>query len=145
MTGFTMHPALQDGDCVFVSQMYYLKHQPRRGDLVLLKSPENPDYWYIRRIVALGGEQLKIRGTHIIINGKEIKKSWNIYTDQGEPQGLDNLPSYEVPKDSVFLLGDNADFSIDSRSFGAIPKGDLKGKVMVIYWSAALNKVGREL
>jgi signal peptidase I len=143
MTGESMRPSLQEGDRILVSRLYYSNHEPRRGDLVLFRSPWNSKQWYLKRIVALGGETLEIKGSQIFINSKEVKEPWIIAVQsQAENLGLGDGKSYQVPEDTVFVLGDNLNNSNDSRNFGVIPKRDLKGKVMVKYWPAGSRKIG---
>lgn len=137
--GSSMAPALRDGDRFMVNQLYYRNHQPKRGDLVLFIPPSDSKRLYIKRIVALGGDQLEIKETGIFINGAPLKRTWTTLEESAVPFTGD------VPKDTVFVVGDNLNASKDSREFGPVKLQDLKGKVLYLFWSNDKKRIGQTL
>jgi signal peptidase I len=131
MVGSSMLPAIKEGDRVLVSRLYYLGHKPRRGDVILLQRPGEPNRWYIKRVAALSREKLEIKGSQLIIDNREIKKTWKTYLEsKGQTEPALNHQIYLVPEDTVFVLGDNLDNSADSRVFGPINFKDIHGKMI---------------
>jgi signal peptidase I len=82
----------------------------------------------IKRVVALPGETVEVRGGHTFINGKRIEEPW--VTNFGGP----SYPPTLVPPDHVFILGDNRANSRDSRAIGPVPINTIKGHVWLVYW-----------
>jgi signal peptidase I len=126
-----MKPTLVPGDRFLVRKSK--KYVPKRGDVVVFKSPDDPDIPWVKRVAALSGEIIGIRDKMLLINGQKvqwptIENAENIYDKfvVEEP--------YEVPENCFFVLGDNIANSYDSRFFGAIPQRDLIGKAYKIYW-----------
>jgi len=128
-----MAPTLLANDRIFVRKS--ATYTPKRGDIIVFKSPEDPNIPHIMRLVVLEKETIEIRGKQLYINGERIKHRFlqNIeYSSEGK-FGLEGEP-YMVPKGSVFVLGDNSKNSRDSRFYGAVPKGNVVGKAYKIYW-----------
>lgn len=139
MTPSSMEPTLKSGDRMLVRKSG--KYTPKRGDVIVFKSPMDPNVPWAKRVVAFGGESVEIRGKDIYINGEKLTcpPFQNIeYVSTGE-LGVAGEP-FEVPNASVFVLGDNSSNSRDSRFYGAIPETDLIGKAYKIYWP--LKRVG---
>jgi signal peptidase I len=118
----------------------------RRGDVVVFKFPEDPTRDFIKRCVGLPGDRVELRAKQLIINGEPVDDALYTYhvdprvfsTSRYNPRDVrlrDNFGPYLVPDDSYFCLGDNRDFSNDSRFWGPVPAANLKGRAFVIYWS----------
>jgi len=135
----SMLPTLKIGDHVLVNKTPSAKASIRSGDLIVFKYPEDPSRDFIKRVTAVGGNTLEARDKKIYINGTAIEESYAQYTDvQVRPRGADsrdNFGPYRVPENSFFVLGDNRDQSYDSRYWGYVPKENVKGKALKIYWS----------
>jgi signal peptidase I len=125
--GPSMEPNLYRGDRVMTEKVSYLLHPPRRGDVVIVERPGN-EVSLIKRVVALPGETVEVRGGHTFINGQQIEEPW--VTHFGGP----NYPPTVIPPDHVFILGDNRGSSRDSRAIGPVPMDTIKGHVWLVYW-----------
>jgi signal peptidase I len=130
-----MEPTLLPHDRVLVDKILYRLRQPHRGDVIVLKYPLNPQRNYIKRIVALPGDALEVRNGKLFVNSKRVIE---LYVN-GEAQG--NYGPLTVPKDSVFVMGDNRNNSEDSRAFGALKKTLIVGQALLIYWPPQRLKI----
>lgn len=125
--GNSMQPTLQSGDFLYVHKLMY---KPDIGDIIVIDAPDNPGTAYIKRIIALEGQTVQINpfeGT-VRVDGEIIEED---YIDTALCEGSP-IP-YTVPKDHVYVLGDNRHLggSKDSRSFGAVKKEKIMGKAMI--------------
>ena len=125
--GPSMQPNLYRGYRVVTEKVSYRFHPPHRGDVVIVARPGSEGS-LIKRVVALPGETVEVRGGHVLINGQQIEEPW--VTNFGGP----NHPPTVVPADHVFILGDNRRNSRDSRAIGPVPVDTIKGRVRLIYW-----------
>ncbi len=125
---YSMEPTLLPHDRVLVDKILYRLRQPHRGDVIVLKYPLNPSRNYIKRIVALPGDTLEVKGGKLYVNGRIVQEPYL----NGVPQG--NYGPLKVPADSVFVMGDNRNNSEDSRSFGALKKEFIVGQAVLVYW-----------
>jgi len=116
----------------------------RRGDVVVFRGPEEPGRDFIKRAVALPGETLEIRGKRLFVDGAAQEEPWAVHRDpavlSGEDlpasvRGRDELPLRTLPPDAFFALGDNRDESRDSRAWGPVPLGHVRGRALFVYWS----------
>lgn len=144
----SMIPTFEIGDRIFVSKFIYgakipftdirlpALRQPQRGDIIVFVSPEAPKKDFVKRLIALEGETVEIRSGNILINGKGIDSPGsvksNYYHNRGD-FGKEGA-AVTVPKDCYFVLGDNSANSRDSRYWGFVPKKNLIGKAVLLYW-----------
>ena len=155
----SMKPTLLVGDFILVNKLVYRFSEPQRGDIVVFKYPIDPNIDFIKRIIALPGEEVEVRNNQVFINGKPLPL---IEVGRGEENGVrkviyeEVLPEgkkhkvqfYEdfpfskrdfgpvvVPPNHYFVMGDNRDNSEDSRYWGFLPKENIVGKAFVIYFS----------
>jgi signal peptidase I len=134
--GESMVNTLQDGDRVLVNRLSYRLHDPRRGDVVVLKRFDGnaTERDLIKRVIGLPGETIEVRSCVVYIDDRELNEP---YLDPGIQQrdgcGSDQAP-IEVPSDSVFVLGDHRGKSSDSRAFGPVAEDFLIGRAFVIIW-----------
>ena len=185
----SMKPNLLVGDFIFVSKWSYgySKHSlpfslpfipgkilskiPNRGDVVVFKTPQDNRTDYIKRVIGLPGDKIKIKNGAIIINDDLIiKKKVDDFIDtnkQGHNKRIrkykeyffnkeievlditdngivDNTPLFSVPEDHFFVMGDNRDNSMDSRfnKIGYVPKENILHKLYMIYWSGDKSRIG---
>jgi signal peptidase I len=113
--------------------------EPKRGEIVVFIYPNDRSKDFIKRVIGLGGDKIEIKNKKIFINDKEYKDSFSIYSDNiiypATMQPRDNFGPITVPKDSIFVMGDNRDESLDSRFWGFVNLKDVEGKAFIIYWS----------
>jgi len=155
----SMKPTLLVGDFILVNKLVYRFSEPKRGDIVVFKYPIDPNIDFIKRIVALPGEEVEVRNNQVFINGKPLPL---IEVGRGEENGVrkviyqevlpedtkHNVQFYEdfpfskrdfgpvvVPPNHYFVMGDNRDNSEDSRYWGFLPRENIVGKAFVIYFS----------
>jgi signal peptidase I len=126
--GPSMQPNLYYNERVIVERAtYQLVHGPRRGEVVVIDVPGEPEP-LIKRVVALAGETVEIRDGCVLIDGRPLAEEWNVV------QGGPDFPAMSVPPLHVFVLGDNRANSRDSRYFGPIPVDRVIGRALFVYW-----------
>ena len=119
--------------------------QIQRGSIVVFKFPNNPEVLYVKRVIGLPGEILKVRDRTVFINGEPLDEPYK-YHSEPHPQGhrlrffgrdlpRDDFGPVTIPEDSYFAMGDNRDDSADSRVFGFLPRNHIVGKPLVVFWS----------
>ncbi len=126
--GRSMVPAFDDGQRVVVLKLF---SDIQRGDIVIFSSQDDPGKDLIKRVIALPGERIQIRKGIVRINGKVLKEGYLEDKDYGL---YDAEIDEEVGLGQLYVLGDNRDDSHDSRRFGSVSEGSLKGKVVVRWW-----------
>ena len=147
----SMKETLQIGDHILVNKFIYgVKlpftaytlipiSQPERGDIVVFKFPEDPKKDFIKRVVGVAGDVVEGRNKQLFINGKTVDHPFAVYKDPNvlprQYQPRDSFGPVTVPKNTIFVMGDNRDHSYDSRYWGFVDLKDLKGKAFIIYWS----------
>ncbi len=113
--------------------------EPNRGDIIVFRFPKDPSKDFIKRVVAVGGDTVKIVNKLVYVNGEEQENPFAIHTDPAVyPPGYqprDNLAQFTVPEDKLFVMGDNRDESNDSRFWGFVDLSAVRGKAFMIYWS----------
>ncbi len=128
VAGPSMRPTLDYGQQVMVEKITYrFAHGPRRGDVVVVDVP-NEETPLIKRVIALAGETVEVRGGRVLVNGRLLDEPWD--TRQG---GAD-YPATRIPPLHVFVLGDNRASSRDSRVFGPVSVDHIVGRAWFVYW-----------
>lgn len=138
--GQSMEPTLRDGEWLFINKIGYIIGGPDRGDIVILKDPDEQlgfREFLVKRIVGLPGDTIEISEQKLYINGKQLHES---YTDTAIQDG--NHGPEIVPPGHYFVMGDNRHqfASTDSRTFHSVPERMIKGKAQFILWP--LNQIG---
>jgi len=108
--------------------------EPRIGDIVVFKSPDDPNKSFIKRYIAGGGDTVEIKNGKLLVNGKIVEDPpafRRVYYYNRGDYGIEGKP-ITVPKDSYFVLGDNSASSKDSRYWGFVPKNYLIGKAVLV-------------
>ncbi len=138
--GASMEPNFHDGEYILTDKISYRFGEPKRGDVIVFKAPTNPDVDFIKRIVALPGEKLKIDNNQVVIFNDEHPKGFTLsepFEVMGPITGGSHIKEgkvVEVPTGNYFVFGDNRTRSFDSREWGPLPKKSIVGKAWLRYW-----------
>lgn len=123
----SMKPTLEPGELLLVNKLAYKLGSPQHGDVIVFHYPGNPEEDYIKRLIGLPGDLIKVENGSVFINGQEMEEPY-----------VANSPAYqgswEIPEDSFFVLGDNRNQSSDSHTWGFVPIKNVVGKALVVYW-----------
>lgn len=139
--GASMKPNFHGGDYILTSKITYKFRQPERGDVIVFKSPKNPDIDYIKRVIGLPGETLMIKDGDVYINNQLIPENYTATETNVWQRGFINEEEpITIPQGYLFVMGDNRKNSSDSRMFGPIPMTDVIGYVFYRYYPP--NKIG---
>ena len=137
INGQSMEPTFYNAELIITNKFVYKIAPPNRGDVVIFKSPRNKDIDYIKRVIGLPGERVKLSNNAYYINGVKLDEpylrsntviSGGTFLHEGE--------EIIVPEGSYFVSGDNRPHSSDSREFGPVPLEDFIGKGILLYWPA---------
>jgi signal peptidase I len=163
-----MKQTLQIGDHILVNKFLYgVKipywnktiipfKEPRRADIIVFKFPQDPSKDFIKRVIGVGGDVVESRDKQLYVNHKRVNHDFGVHTDphiiSGKLRPRDNFGPITVPKNSLFVMGDNRDESFDSRFWGFVDLKAVNGKAFIIYWSwdkqdfgVRWNRLGRML
>ena len=136
----SMRDTLQIDDRIFVSKFAYDFADIDVGDIVVFKTPESiydaEKPYYIKRVVGLPGDSIQIKGGTVFRNGRPLDTPRFFAENRYSPYLKDNRPfrATQVPKDQVFVFGDNSEDSYDSRYWGGVPTANVMGKAVFRYW-----------
>ena len=141
--GASMEPNFYDHEYLVIDEISYRFSDPQRGDIVVFKYPKDPKQYFIKRVVALPGEHIKIENGEIYLVdtiGQPIKLNEGYLPDETRTElPLKGYSDVVLGEDEYFLLGDNRDQSLDSRIFGPVKKDFIVGKAWVRAWP--LNRI----
>jgi len=128
--GTSMEPLLHDGERIVVNKFVYRFHHIERGDVVVFWYPRDPSVSFIKRVVALPGDQVEIRSGQLFVNGQRVPETYlpAAFRDS------DSFPPAEVRKGYYFVLGDHRRSSNDSRTWGEVPEKYIYGRAVFRFW-----------
>ena len=151
---FSMSPTILPGDHMLVKSV---PRALKRGEIVWFRAPHDPKQQFLKRVIGLPGDRIRLVNKQVLLNGKPLDEPYAIHTTNYTDEYRDNFPATPnvdlpeagsgmlarhvvngeavVPGNSYFVLGDNRDNSLDSRYFGFVPACSLTGKPIFIYWS----------
>lgn len=181
----SMIPTLHVGDFILVNKFSYglrcpvgdckllALGEPKRGDVVVFKWPQDPSTDFIKRVIGLPGDHVHYEGKKLTVNGQPVDLEpagiyagdgfsrrlhetyagvkHDILVAPGEVEGRNGwmLPpdrfDYDVPAGSYFMMGDNRDSSYDSRGWGPVPEANLKGRAFVVWMSWDFDRLRPEI
>jgi signal peptidase I len=146
-----MKPTLLVGDHILVNKFVYgirLPYwniellpisQPKRGDIIVFRYPVDPSKDFIKRVIALPGDTVRIQDKQVFVNDKPLSEPYAVHSDSRilplSASPRDNMVPVKVPADNLFVMGDNRDESYDSRFWKFVEMSELRGKAFIIYWS----------
>jgi signal peptidase I len=129
----SMRETLLPGDFIMSNTWKFRDTKPVRGEIVIFRYPPDPTIKYIKRVVGLPGETIQIGNGEVRVNGKLLVEPY--VTPENNLGFLPGDGEYQVPPDSYFTLGDNRDYSHDSRAWGSVPSQNLHGSAEYIWFS----------
>lgn len=153
--GESMHPSLANGQYLLVNKAIYfhfdrsilpgaaandhhpvyLFHPPQRGDIIVFNPPSMSDKPYVKRVIGLPGDHIRVHNNQVFVNGTAISEPY-IASPPSYTYPL-NGSDYVVPENSLFVLGDNRNNSSDSHHFGAVAFDSVIGKATLSYWPSS--------
>ncbi len=135
--GTSMMPLLDDQERIFVNKFVYRIEAVERGDIVVFHYPRDPSTSYIKRVIAVAGDRIRIDDGKVFLNGKRLIE------DYVPPEFADDssYPEITVPRGYYFVLGDHRNMSRDSRIIGPVEEHYIYGKAVFGYWP--VDKLGR--
>ncbi|MBI2404628.1 signal peptidase I [Candidatus Gottesmanbacteria bacterium] len=135
ISGASMEANFHNGEFILTNKIEYKFLDPKRGDVVVFKSPRNKEVDFIKRVIALPGETVRLSSSTFFINGQKLDEPYltpGVYTFGGSY--LRENSEVVVPPGKYFVVGDNRPHSSDAREFGPIAKEDFIGKALLRYW-----------
>jgi signal peptidase I len=130
--GTSMLPRLEDQDRLFINKFVYQFTAIQRGDVVVFHYPRDPQESYIKRVIALPGDRIRIERGQVWLNRRPLRESYvpEAYRDNR------SMAERVVPEGCYFMMGDHRSISSDSRDFGPVERSLVYGKAAFIYWPA---------
>jgi len=128
--GTSMMPSLDDQERIFVNKFVYRIGAIQRGDIVVFRYPRDPSKSYIKRVIGVAGDRVRIEDGQVFLNDRPIEEDYvpRDFADQR------SCPELTVPSESFFVLGDHRNMSNDSRDFGPVNQAFIFGKAVFGYW-----------
>src|SRR5882724_11688039 len=134
--GGSMEPGLEDQEHIFINKLVYRLETIERGDIVVFRYPRDTRKSFIKRVIGLPGDHVRIAYGHVYLNGQLVPEP---YVPAEYLDGR-SYPEFLIPANSYFVLGDHRSMSNDSREFGPVLRSYIYGKAVFGYWP--MEKVG---
>jgi len=134
--GTSMLPGLEDQERIFINKFVYRLEPIERGDVVVFRYPRDPAKSYIKRVIGLAGDHIRIVAGRVFLNGRPIDERYvprDFYDARTYPEVI-------VPPHTYYVLGDHRSMSNDSREFGPVEEQYIYGKAVFVYWP--VDKLG---
>ena len=131
-----MLPGLQDQERIFINKFVYKLEPIERGDIVVFHYPFDPSKSYIKRVIGVSGDRIRIVDGQVYVNSRPLKETYV----PGDYFDYRSMSEMVVPAHSYFVLGDHRSLSNDSRDFGSVDENYIYGKAVFVYWP--MDKLG---
>jgi signal peptidase I len=172
----TMAPTIEPGDWLWAERRYYCARDPERGELVVLALASHPGSVFVKRVIGLPGDRVQLKQGQIYLNGEPVRRDWiesaiaegesgeatrralfmetlpnetRYAVEIADPEApIENTEEIAVPAGQYFVLGDNRDHSLDSRTapeFGLVPRGSIADRPRLVIWSADKSRISLRL
>jgi signal peptidase I len=128
--GTSMLPVLEDQDRLFINKIAYRVGEVHAGDVVVFQYPRDHAKSYIKRVIALPGDRIRIDQGQVVVNDKLLMEPYL----QGRFADDRSQPEMVLPPGEYFVMGDHRSISSDSRDFGPVDRGLIYGKAVFVYW-----------
>jgi len=125
--GYSMEPTLKSGEFVIVNRLAYKLGDPKIGDVIVFHYPRDPEQEYIKRIIGVPGDHVRVSNQKVYVNDQPIKEPYIAAPPMYETE-------WDVPENTLFVLGDNRNNSSDSHTWGPVPVENVVGKAIFVYW-----------
>ena len=135
--GLSMMPGLEDQERIFVNKFVYRWEPIQRGDIVVFRYPRDTTKSYIKRVIGIAGDHIRIENGQVYVNEEALDEDY-VPSDYADARSYGEVV---VPKKSFFVLGDHRSMSSDSREFGTVNERYIYGKAVFGYWP--MEKLGR--
>ena len=135
--GTSMMPGLEDQERIFVNKFVYRWEPIQRGDIVVFRYPRDTSKSYIKRVIGIAGDRIRIDDGQVYVNGEPLDEDY-VPNDYADARSYGEIV---VPTNSFFVLGDHRSMSNDSRDFGTVNERYIYGKAVFGYWP--MEKLGR--
>jgi signal peptidase I len=126
--GQSMEPSFYTGDYLIVDEITYRFRDPKRGEIIVFKYPQNEKQKFIKRVIALPGEEVEIKEEELIVKNE---KGEIVYSEKNSSNSIFGDLKIKLEKGEFFVLGDNRAHSLDSRYFGKVKKREIIGRVVL--------------
>lgn len=142
VSGSSMVPNFQDGDYILTDKISYKFIVPKKGDVIVLKNPRNESQDFIKRIIAIPGDKIRIEDNTVYVNNNPINEPYipSNFITSGQ-NFLTDGETISMGEGQYFVMGDNRSHSSDSREWGTVIKKEIIGKVFFRYFP--INKLGK--
>ena len=142
----SMEGTILVGDHLFMDKLLYGPEIPlvhwrlprvksiHRGDIIVFRYPKNPADTYLKRVAAVGGDTLEIRDGVVYVNSRPVSEPYVVHAFPAYASH-EQMAARVIPRNTLFVMGDNRDNSSDSREWGLVPEKNVLGEPMVVYWS----------
>ncbi len=134
--GTSMMPGLDDQERIFINKFVYHLEPIQRGDVVVFRYPRDLSQSYIKRVIGMPGDRVRIDEGQVFVNGVRLRE---LYVPE-DFEDLRSYPEVTVPANSFYVLGDHRSMSKDSRDFGCVSQQFVSGKAVFVYWP--MDKLG---
>lgn len=150
----SMAPTIESGDHIYVETKAYARKPPSKGDVIIIDAAANGSYHkglLVKRVIATGGDVIEGKDNQIYLNRIPLQEPYLAHQKPDsvkyEPNYLVQFGAIKIPKGMFFVMGDNRPDSWDSRSknFGLVSRNAIKAKVLYVYWSKTLSRVGKDV
>ncbi len=135
--GTSMMPGLEDQERIFVNKFVYRWEPIQRGDIVVFRYPRDTSKSFIKRVIGVAGDHIRIENGQVYVNGEALEEDY-VPNDYADARSYGEIV---VPVNSYFVLGDHRTMSDDSRDFGTVNERFIYGKAVFGYWP--MEKLGR--
>jgi signal peptidase I len=135
-----MEPVLHDQESVLIDKISYLFRPPARGDIIVFQYPLNPQEDFVKRIIAIPGDIISVGDRTVIVNGVTLREPYVSKDNAYNP--FPPFTKHIMGPDEYFVMGDNRGNSSDSREWGLVPRQNIIGRVIAIYWPSDEDNLG---
>jgi signal peptidase I len=135
--GTSMLPGLEDQERIFINKFVYRFNSIERGDIVVFHYPRDVSKSYIKRVIGVEGDRVRIVDGNVYVNGRRLEEDYV----PAEYSDIRSYPEVKILPHTYFLLGDHRTSSSDSRDFGPVDQRYIYGKAVFVYWP--VDKLGK--